>query len=458
MRAKIASKPCFPFVFHKPPQEYRKFQERYNSIDQLLEANPAILEAVHADLARCCSGKGRESQFSSEQFFRMLLIKVLEGLSYRDVIIRVTDSDFLRNFSRINSGTMMNFTALEMAAKCILSSTWEKANGILGGFARRRKKISGGQFRMDSTVCEANIHYPTDASLCWDGYRVLARLIRQCVDADPHLNLGNRFHDRRVKRLYTFVSTHISRKSTSTKRSVRRSAAILCDRTDWICGVGRTFLRNGDTMGTASIEATGALEELRTMLPRVEQVVACARRAGNGETVPATDRIFSIFEPHAELLKRGKARKPVEFGHMVTIGQTREKFISFYNVEETSRHDIQLGDEALKDHKRTFGAYPEGFTADKNYYGGPEHAAKWKGLIPNYSVGKKGRRTEEETDCEHGVVFRLLQKFRAGCEGSISVLKRAFGLVRCLNRGFNSFASSIGNLVFCHNLVVLSRL
>lgn len=127
-------------------------------------------------------------------------------------------------------------------------------------------------------------------------------------------------------------------------------------------------------------------------------------------------------------------------------------------VEERSRHDIHIGDEALEDHKKKFGAYPKGFTADKNYYGGPEHLAAWEERIQNYAVGKKGRRDEEETLREHSIVFRLLQQFRAGCEGSISVLKRAFGLFRCLNRGFKSFASSIGNIIFCHNLVVLSRL
>ena len=222
--------------------------------------------------------------------------------------------------------------------------------------------------------------------------------------------------------------------------------------------MGREFLRSASTKKTTSVAVIGLLEALETMLPRVEQVVACARRAGKGEKVPAADRIFSIFEPHTELLIRGKARKPVEFGHMVTIGQTQEKFISFYGVERKSRHDIHLGDEALEDHKQKFGAYPDGFAADKNYYGGQEHAAKWKDRIPHYSVGKKGRRDEEETAREHSSMFRLLQKFRAGCEGSISVLKRVFGLTRCLNRGFNSFASTIGNIVFCHNLVILSRL
>jgi len=143
---------------------------------------------------------------------------------------------------------------------------------------------------------------------------------------------------------------------------------------------------------------------------------------------------------------------------MVTIGQTAEKFISYYRVDEKSLHDIPLGDDALKNHKRQFGAYPKEFAADKNYYGGPEHLSKWEEKISVYSVGKKGNRTEEETKREHGAMFRLLQKFRAGCEGTISALKRVFGLYRCLYRGFKSFASSIGSIVFCHNMVVLSRL
>ncbi len=218
-----------------------------------------------------------------------------------------------------------------------------------------------------------------------------------------------------------------------------------------------TFIANG-RKANPTLEAGLLVGELAEVWPLVEQVVQQARRRYTGETVPACERVFSIFEPHTELLKRGKAHKPVEFGHMVSIGQTAEKFISFYCVEQQSRHDSIIGDEAKRYHKRTFGAYPQEFTADKNYYGGPEHTEKWEKRIDVYSVGKKGRRNEWETEREHGYLFKLLQKFRAGCEGSISVLKRVFGLRRCLNRGFNSFALSIGCLVFCHNLVVLSRL
>jgi IS5 family transposase len=310
--------------------------------------------------------------------------------------------------------------------------------------------------RVDSTVCESNIHYPTDAALLWDSYRVAARMMRQCVDAEPALDMGNRFRTKRVKHLFTFIATHGGR--VKSKRKVRSTMNELIKSVDGTCAVSRQFVDNAKNIGKISVKAIAILKDLKDKIPLMEQVVSCARRVYNGETVPAAERIFSIFEPHTELLKRGKARKPVEFGHMVTIAQTAEKFISFYNVEETSRHDINLGDEALKDHNRKFGVFPKEFTADKNYYGGPEHLTKWEKRIDVYAVGKKGRRDEEETQREHGYMFRLLQKFRAGCEGTISVLKRAFGLFRCLFRGFRSFASSIGRIVFCHNLVVLSRL
>jgi IS5 family transposase len=454
MRNKINIQPCFPF-YSRVPKEVVDFQKRYDRIDHLLDENPAILEAIHADLARPCSEAGRQSTFSSEQFLRMIVVKVIEGLVLRDVIIRVSDSDFLRNFTRIFSGTMMGFTELQSAIKSITPATWEKINTLLLRYARKNKKISGKRLRVDSTVCETNIHYPTDASLMWDSFRVASRLMQQIVIAEPNLSMGNRFHYKKVKRLFTFIATHSGKKRSG--RALRRSTIKLIKKIDLVCVTARFFVRNAREKGMASIEAPGLVQQMQEKIPLMEQVAACARRAYNGETVPASDRIFSIFEPHTELLKRGKARKPVEFGHMVSIGQTAEKFISFYCVEEQSRHDIKVGDDALRKHKKTFGAYPKQFTADKNYYGGPAHLEKWEKRIPTYAVGKKGRRDEAETEREHSVLFRLLQKFRAGCEGSISVLKRMFGLYRCLFHGFKSFSSSIGSIIFCHNLVVLGR-
>ena len=456
MRTKINIQPTFPLIGNAIPQEYARFKRQYDTIDRLLDDNPGIIDAVHADLIRICSDDGRKSTFSSEQFLRMIVVKNVEGLCLRDTIVRVADSDFLRNFTRIFSAKMMNFTALQTAIKNISEETWRKINTILCDYAFKSGLISGKRLRVDSTVCESNIHYPTDAALMWDCFRTASRLMRQCCEADAALDRGNRFHDKKAKKLFTFIATHAGKKRAN--RAVRRATRKLIEKVEWICDCSRDFLSHAATIEQIPTEARYRLDELRSMLPRMRQVVSCARRVFDGEKVPAADRIFSIFEPHTELLKRGKAHKPVEFGHMVTIGQTAEKFISYYCVEQHSRHDSVLGDEAIRAHKKMFGEYPKEFTADKNYHVSPEHTAQWEEKIPVYSVGKKGRRNEEETQREHSAMFRLLQKFRAGCEGSISVLKRVFGLCRCLFRGFKSFASSIGGIVFCHNLVIVSRL
>jgi IS5 family transposase len=244
MRTKITIQPCFP-LFSRVPQEVKQFQQRYNRIDRILDENPGILEAVHADLSRPCSATGRQSTFSSEQFLRMIVVKVIEGLSLRDVIIRVSDSDFLRNFIRIFSGTMMGFAELDTAIKSITPETWEKVNALLLRHARKKGNISGKRLRVDSTVCETNIHYPTDVALLWDSFKVATRLIQQSVAEDASLTMGNRFHEKKVKRLYTVVSTHGGQKRNA--RAVRRNMKKLIEKVEWICNVGRQCIGNADT-------------------------------------------------------------------------------------------------------------------------------------------------------------------------------------------------------------------
>ena len=140
------------------------------------------------------------------------------------------------------------------------------------------------------------------------------------------------------------------------------------------------YIEHAKAAGPSSIFSAGPvlLDNLGKHLLLARQVVIQSHRAHNGEKVPASERIFSVFEEHTELLKRGKARKPTEFGHMVSIGQTAEKFISFYDVRSTSAHDTEMKDIALESHKKAFKAYPDKFTADKNYHVSKEDSDEWK--------------------------------------------------------------------------------
>ena len=458
MRMKIDSKPTFPLLFDDGKlQIVSDYKHKYDAISDILDMNQAALHAVHEDLKDWGSNDGRNSTYSSEQLFRALVVKWTEGMSFRDTIVRIADSTVLRNFTRLNTSNVMNFTVLNTAFKKIKHETWDTVNTILKQWAQKEDKITGNSLRLDSTVCESNIHYPTDAHLLWDCYRVASRIMERIREDDRMLVEGHRFHTAKIKKLYTFIATHNTKKNKSTIRKVRKIKDVLLQRVEAIIETAQKVVDNGKRFarGLPAIVRSG---ELDSYLPDMRHVVAQSRRAFAGETVPARERIFSIFEPHTELLMRGKEHKPFEFGHLVQIGQTKEKFISFYDVEPISPHDTEMVDPALNDHKESFSAYPDEFATDKNYYKSMEHVAKWEEEIDIFSMCKKGNRTPEEITREHGLLFKLAQKFRAGCEGSISVLKRVFGLRRCLNRGFNSFAAAIGCLVFCHNLVVLSKL
>ena len=180
-----------------------------------------------------------------------------------------------------------------------------------------------------------------------------------------------------------------------------------------------------------------------------------SERVLKGCVVSNEDKLFSIFEPHTELLKRGKAGKDIEFGHMIQIQQVGGKFISDYEVFEKKPTEPSLVAIALKSHKALFGHLPVSIAADKGYWS--------KDVIDDargvriISIPKKGRRNSAEEEREHDPLFRIAQKFRAGVEGSISFLKRCLRLARCMNKGWQNYVSTVGATVLAHNLLVLAR-
>jgi len=457
MRKIIDVQPCFFLNLFKEGKIVTRFREKYNKIDTILDNHPEILNTFHKDLRHLSSSEGKSTTFSSEQVLRMILVKGIEELPYRKCIIRIAGSDFLRNFTRFGMSKVLSYGLLCTAEKMITPSTWKKINSLLAEVATKENKINGDYMRLDSTVSETNIHFPTDNGLLWDCYRVISRIIRTINEEEPSYNIGNRFHDKKIKKLYTFIAIHSSGKKKNIKRKIKRFMKILIERVENICDTTRIYLDHANRVNSTSVAAKSLLLELERLLPLAMHVVSQAYRSQvSGEKVPASERIFSIFEEHTELLKRGKAGKPVEFGHLVTLGQTKEKFISFYDVQEKSLHDTEMKNIALESHKKQFGSYPKKFTADKNYWVGAEDIEDWEKDMELCAIAKKGRRNQAEYDREHSDDFKFMQRFRAGIEGSISVLKRVFGLDICRNRGFKSFASSVGCLVFCHNLVLLS--
>lgn len=444
----------------KITQEYRA---RYQAISALLDANPALLALAHGEWARLLSSspKGRRSDYTSEQLLRALLVMVLEDTDLRGTVVQLENSEFLQYFVRLGPEGVMDFTFLNRACNALSPRTWEALNLLLSGYAVREGLIGPEKMRVDSTVYETNIHYPSDSALLWDSFRVLARLVRQLQRAAPELGLRHRFHDRKVKKLYTFIARNAGSKCNATQRRVKTHYRQLIHAVRWITNIGQEVLaQSGKTRLLLSNLVLGGLRaELAHYLPLAARVLFQAEeRVLRGGMVPPDEKLYSIFEEHTEMLRRGKAGKSIEFGHLIVLAQTGEKFIHHYRVLEQRQADPELLPGALATHRLIFGRDPGQLAADKGFYQSREQLAELRGQIPQVSIAKKGRRTAAETARETSEAFVAGQRFRAGIEGSISVLKRAFKLRRCLFKGFKHYAASVGLAVLCHNLVLLTRL
>jgi len=446
-------------------QVTNEYYQRYEAVSRILDENPKILDLVHEDvkeeleLTTTSDGRGGTFRYTSDNVLRIIICQIIEGRSLRETVIRIDDSNFLRNFVCIGNGPMMDFTTLCRLKNRITPQTWERVNETLARYAVRKELIEGDQLRMDTTAVETNIHYPTDSSLLWDTYRVLADLIDQARDICPNCVGNRRLHTRRVKSLYTKISRKASKKPGSQEvikpfyeRLIERVTDI-CQWADDICKNGERCCRKHLLIYLEPILAD-MVHYRRLGLRIIDQA---ARRVLGGEQVPNEEKLFSIFEPHTELLMRGKAAKPVEWGHMIQIQQVASKFITDYDVFEKTPNEHKLVRPALARHKTLFGHYPESIAADKGYYEDMGTIEKLGKKIDIVSIAKKGKRTEEEAMRESDPDFRFAQRFRAGIEGSISYLKRILGLFRCVNKGWEHYVSTVGATIFTHNVLILAR-
>ncbi len=441
---------------------------RYEAISKILDKTPRLLELVHRDLEAALEVENRESKrrggftFTSEMVLRLAVCQVIEAASLREIVVRVDDSHNMRRFTRMNDGPMMSHTALCRLRNAVQPETWKKMNQILAKSAVKQGQITGEKLRLDTTAVETDIHFPTDSSLLWDGYRRLGWLIGEVREIAPRTVGNGRVHLNRVKKVATRIarkSQHKGRKAKDLKPLYKRLIGSVEGICDWSIRVADRLEKKleGNRTPVLADFMESLAEDLRHFEGLSRRVIRQAtERVLHDRPVPNEKKLFSLFEPHTELLKRGKAGKDVEFGHMIQIQQTGEKFITDYEVFPKKPTEPTLVLPALKSHKELFGYLPESIAADKGYWSSDEFE-KIPEDVGIVSIPKKGRRNDEEQEREFDPLFRLAQAFRAGVEGSISFLKRCLRLARCMNKGWEHYVSTIGATVLAHNLIILAR-
>ncbi len=222
----------------------REYYAKYEAISKILDANSEIVDLAHRDLrsALIVSNGSRPARvrFTTEHVLRLLIVQSLEGLSLRQTVVRVDDSPALRQFVRLGSKPMMDFTTLDKLKNALRPTTWKKIHRALARHAVSQNQITGDRLRLDTTAVETNIHWPTDSTLLWDTYRVLARLIERAREVDTRVVGSGRLHRRRAKRealTITRAAAQKGRRARSLKRPYRRLIRRVEGLLRWVTGV-----------------------------------------------------------------------------------------------------------------------------------------------------------------------------------------------------------------------------
>jgi len=470
LRPKFNNQPQFEFQPRGTLQLTEAYYAKYDRISQTLDAHPELVDPVHRDVAEPDVSEetpdgSSPARFkcSSESVLRILICMIIEGCSLRQITVRIDDSGYLRSFVRMYNDPMIDFTTLCRLKNRISPESVTEVNRSLTTFAAEHGLIEGERLRMDTTAVETNIHWPTDSSLLWDTYRTLARFVKKIRKLAPHATGDRRLLKRKAKRLHLRITRRASGKNV-TAEDLESLYFELIQLTQHLMQWCHEIVQNVQ-IKLANQYPDPLAAALKPLIDKVihyeqlgKRVIQQAwTRVIEKKAVANDDKIFSIFEPHTELLKRGKAGKDIEFGHMIQIEQVECKFVTRYEVFDKKPVEHRLVEPAIEDHKELFGSYPDEVSADKGYYENMDRINELSKKIEVVSIAKKGNRSDEETEREKDPAFRDAQRFRAGAEGSISFLKRVLGLARCYNKGWSHYAATVGLTILTHNLLILAR-
>ena len=429
--------------------------EELEGISQILDDNPIIYEWVLQDLTRNVThiDAGAEGM-SAEQVLRAAIIKQMEGYSYEELAFHLLDSVCYRSFCRIGIADKgFQKSSLCNNIKAIASETWEAINRILVAYGKDKGIERGKQVRIDCTVVSTNIHEPTDSSLLWDCVRVLTRMLGQINERFEELDIPLRDHTRRAKRRMLEIMNANSEKARDKKYEdlLKVTHMTLNDALKAVSLIEAHLFNPSSLSATAQDLAEALKETIRLTYKVIDQTT---RRVIHGESVPACEKVVSIFEPHTDIIV--KDRRDTFYGHKVCLTGGPSNLITDCLILDGNPADSALTDQMLERHKEIYGHYPlkaaldGGFASKANL-----DSAKGKGIKDVCFAKKRG--LEEEDMCRSTWVYKRLRRFRAGIESGISWLKRCFGFARCMWKSLPSFHSYVWASVVSANLLTLAR-
>src|ERR1035438_9451099 len=303
--------------------------------DQALE-DAALLLIIQQELAkRCKKSKTRERPgTTAEIILRMMLLKHFRDWSFEDLTREVRANLVYREFTRVGGGKVPDDKTMGRLARQLGPGVVEKVHKRVVEIALEKKVAAGRKLRVDTTVVETNIHYPTDSSLLGDGVRVLTRVMKKVSQVAGQVGTELRDRTRSIKLKVLAIARASRNKTESGKQKLQQAYVALLDATGRVVGQAKKFsqeIAGGIKRGNRKL-LKKAKVQLDEMIPRVQQVLRQTReRVLHGNT-RAEGKLVSVFEPDTEVIRKGKAKKPNEFGKLVKIQEAENQLITSYEV------------------------------------------------------------------------------------------------------------------------------
>ncbi|MDA2925583.1 ISNCY family transposase [Acidobacteria bacterium AH-259-L09] len=407
--------------------------------------------------------RGRKT-LPAECYLRLMGLKHFKKWSYRELVEEVKWNIAYRRFCRLGGRKMPHYSAVARIGKLIEGEVVGELNELLVKWAAGGAAIAGKKLRVDTTVVETNIHYPTDSSLLGDGIRVLTRSMKRVQDLTGQVGtrLVNRMRSTK-KRLVEITRISKSRAKGRAQR-LKQAYVKLLKTAQQVAGRAQRFVQEieqGIKPAPATLAGAAQLEGLSKYLQDKAQllrkVISQTRaRILEGNT-HYKGKIFSLFEPHTEAIRKGKAGKETEFGKLVKIQECEAGLITDYEVYAHRPADVKLWGSSLVRHEEIFGRMPQLAAADHGFYSGPNERQAQQAGVKKVCLPRPGKNTKERIEHQRQAWFRRARKWRNGSEGRISVLKRSFGMDRCLYSGLEGMERWVGWSVMANNLRSLAK-
>jgi IS5 family transposase len=368
-----------------------------------------------------------------------------------------------RDFTRVGAGKMPDAKTMGRWGVALGPAVLKQVHERIVTIARDKGITAGRRMRLDTTVVETDIHHPTDSTLLGDGVRVLTRIMGKITKIAGAVGSKLRDRSRSVKLRLLEIGRVARAKGPINQDKLQQRYRQLLDTTSRVVGQARRFseeIVQGVKRSTTVLQQLaldGLRQELDQITSRVQQVMKQTRaRIFRGNT-RSEGKLLSLFEPSTEVIRKGKAGKPNEFGKMVKLQEAENQIIIDYEVYARRPYDSDLLVAAIETHQALLARTPRLVAADAAFYSAKnEAAAKAKGVkrvcIPNRSTRSSERKREQRKRW-----FRSGQKWRTGCEGRISVVKRRHGLRRCRYKGFVGMNRWVGLGVIADNVVNIGR-